>query len=215
MQVVLVMFRADGERRSFSVVRDMTVIGRREDCDLRIPLGDVSRKHCRLIRDGDTIRIEDLGSSNGTYHNGVRIQEAELSPGDVIRVGPVDFVVQIDGVPADDELQPAAAAPAGADSAMPEQPLEELEELEEVEIPHDDLLAHIQAPAEEGGEGDLVELESFEEPEQAENAAAARPAAPAPAEGAEPEFEFTLEEQDSEADDSVDFNLEESPEKKR
>ncbi len=37
MQVVLVMFRSDGERRSFSVVRDMTVIGRREDCDLRIP----------------------------------------------------------------------------------------------------------------------------------------------------------------------------------
>lgn len=214
MQVVLVMFRADGERRSFSVVRDMTVIGRREDCDLRIPLGDVSRKHCRLIRDGDTIRIEDLGSSNGTYHNGIRIQEAQLSPGDVIRVGPVDFVVQIDGVPADDELQPAAAAPAGADSAMPDQPLEELEELEEVEIPHDDLLAHIQAPEEAVAEPDLVDLESADEPEQAENAAG-RPASPAPAGGAEPDFEFTLDEQEGEADDSIDFNLEESPEKKR
>src|SRR5204862_2121380 len=36
MQAVLVMFRSDGERRSFSMARDMTVIGRREDCDLRI-----------------------------------------------------------------------------------------------------------------------------------------------------------------------------------
>ena len=40
MQVVLVMFRAEGERRSFSVARDVTVIGRREDCDLRIPVSE-------------------------------------------------------------------------------------------------------------------------------------------------------------------------------
>lgn len=50
MQVVLVMFRADDQRRSFALPRQITVIGRREDCDLRIPLGDVSRKHCRLIQ---------------------------------------------------------------------------------------------------------------------------------------------------------------------
>ncbi len=105
MQAVLVMFRSDGERRSFSIARDMTVIGRREDCDLRIPLGDVSRKHCRVVRDGDILKIEDLGSSNGTYLNAQRVQEALLSPGDSIQVGPVVFVLQIDGEPAD------AAAP--------------------------------------------------------------------------------------------------------
>src|SRR5437588_3172044 len=88
MQAVLVMFRSDGERRSFSVTRDITVVGRREDCDLRIPLGDVSRKHCRIIRDGESLRVEDLGSSNGTYHNGQRVQEAPLSPGDSIQRGP-------------------------------------------------------------------------------------------------------------------------------
>lgn len=106
MQVVLVMFRADGERRSFPISREMTIIGRREDCDLRIPLGDVSRKHCRMIREADSFRMEDLGSSNGTYVNGQRIQEAILQPGDTVRVGPVLFVLQVDGVPADDELQP-------------------------------------------------------------------------------------------------------------
>src|SRR5580658_7331414 len=94
MQVVLVMFRADGERRSFSIARDMTVIGRREDCDLRIPLGEVSRKHCRLVRDGDSLHVEDLGSSNGTYHNGARVQESVLNAGDSIQVGPVVFVLQ-------------------------------------------------------------------------------------------------------------------------
>jgi pSer/pThr/pTyr-binding forkhead associated (FHA) protein len=107
MQVVFVMFRGEGDRRSFSVTRDVTVIGRREDCDLRIPVSEVSRKHCRIIRDGDTVRAEDLGSSNGTFHNGQRISGGViLQPGDSIQVGPVVFVLQIDGVPADDELAP-------------------------------------------------------------------------------------------------------------
>lgn len=117
------MFRSDGDRRSFSLTRDITVIGRREDCDLRIPLGEVSRKHCRLVRDGDSLRLEDLGSSNGTYHNGQRIQEATLRPGDSIQVGPLVFVLQIDGVPADHELQPVQPQElpsAGAGAALEE-----------------------------------------------------------------------------------------------
>jgi pSer/pThr/pTyr-binding forkhead associated (FHA) protein len=114
MQAVLVMFRNDGERRSFSISREMTVIGRRQDCDLMIPLGEISRKHCRIIREGDTLRLEDLGSSNGTFHNGKRIQETVLEAGDTIQVGPVTFVLQVDGVPADDELKPHGKERAAA-----------------------------------------------------------------------------------------------------
>jgi pSer/pThr/pTyr-binding forkhead associated (FHA) protein len=110
----MIMFRADGQRKSFSVTRDITVIGRREDADLRIPLGDVSRKHCRLIVDGDNIRCEDLGSSNGTYRNGERVQQAELTAGDTLQVGPVVFVLQVDGTPADDELTPVTVQQAAA-----------------------------------------------------------------------------------------------------
>src|SRR3954464_7106640 len=117
MQAVLVMFRADGERRSFSIARDMTVIGRREDCDLRIPLGDVSRKHCRIVRDGDMLKIEDLGSSNGTYLNAHRVQAALPPPGDSIQVGPVVFVLQVDGEPADDELNPITMETASEGAA--------------------------------------------------------------------------------------------------
>lgn len=141
MQVVLVMFRADGQRRSFALPRQITVIGRREDCDLRIPLGDVSRKHCRLIQNGNELQLEDLGSSNGTYHNGQRIQETVIAPGDTIQIGPAIFVVQINGVPDDENLQPfnnqAASAlssstlagnqlhdaePADAEAAAPSSP---------------------------------------------------------------------------------------------
>jgi len=143
MQAVLVMFRADGERRSFSVTRDMTVVGRREDCDLRIPLGEVSRKHCRFVRDGDMLRVEDLGSSNGTYVNGQRVQEATLTPGDSVQVGPVVFVLQVDGEPADEELTPISVealeqqGPIGDDNMGPLSPtaqseIDELPDLNEL-----------------------------------------------------------------------------------
>ena len=154
MQVVLVMFRAEGEKRSFSVTRDVTIIGRREDCDLRIPVSEVSRKHCRIIRDGDTIRAEDLGSSNGTFHNGKRISGGVvISPGDSLQVGPVVFVLQVDGVPPDDELAPftdraahhldnelAVHPPLAAsdDSAVGAENLETLEETPAEEIPMTD-----------------------------------------------------------------------------
>lgn len=114
MQVVLVMNRTDGERRSFSIVRDVTVFGRREDCDFRIPLGDISRKHCRLVKSESSILVQDLGSSNGTYVNGTRIQESEVGAGDTIQIGGVTFVVQVDGVPGEEDIPSSSPAPHSA-----------------------------------------------------------------------------------------------------
>src|SRR5688572_26381792 len=158
MQAVLVMFRSDGERRSFSIARDMTVIGRREDCDLRIPLGEVSRKHCRLIRDGDVMKIEDLGSSNGTFLNAHRVQEALLSPGDSIQVGPVVFVLQVDGTPADDELSPVSVPVAASDGDVEElgSGLETLDDSGPL------------APTAGASAGDAEELEELEDAEELE-----------------------------------------------
>jgi predicted component of type VI protein secretion system len=172
MQVVMVMFRADGERRSFSLTRDLTVIGRREDCDLRIPLGDVSRKHCRVVRSGDTVSIEDLGSSNGTFVNGQRISETVVAPGDTIQVGPVVFCVQIDGVPAEEDMAPIFSAPPepAYEQDIPAEPMETVEEgVEPV----------MQAAADED-----AELEAFEpiDEEAGEPAEPELPAAEAPAE---------------------------------
>ncbi len=169
------MFRNDGERRSFSVVRNMTVIGRREDCDLRIPVGDVSRKHCRLVRTDDGIRVEDLGSSNGTYVNGERIQECDLNPGDNVGVGPVQFIVQIDGVPNEDEMTPPGSAVARhsdssvADSSVADQaPLELSEETPTQMVQEDASLDKAEAvPLEEITED---EFQIEEEPVAAEEA---------------------------------------------
>jgi hypothetical protein len=223
MQVVLAMFRADNERRSFSVSRDMTVVGRREDCDIRIPLGEVSRKHCRIIKDGDSVRLEDLGSSNGTYHNGQRIQETVLSPGDNVQVGPVTFVVQIDGVPADEDIQPVGMnARADSTSDVWEAPDEHGEaandpatnaalepEMEPAIVDE----ASIAATGDEAAaelEEEPVDLEAVEEPVMMEEV----PEEPAEAAAIEePQGESSLAETEaSDASEDFDFTLDETEE---
>lgn len=104
MQVVLAMFKSDSSRRDFPVKPDGFVIGRKNTCDLRIPLSSVSRKHCELkVVDGQVL-LRDAGSSNGTYHNNIRVTEAVLAAGDELVVGPVVFTVVIDGQP--EQLKP-------------------------------------------------------------------------------------------------------------
>jgi hypothetical protein len=54
----------------------------------------VSRKHCRMVMEGDTICIEDLGSANYTYINRVRLlpgQHIPINPGDELRLGGLVF----------------------------------------------------------------------------------------------------------------------------
>lgn len=101
MRASLVMFKADGERRDFPINKPVITIGRKHTCDLRIPLGIVSREHCRVELNDDELKVRDLGSSNGTYHNDQRVQEAKLGAGDTIVIGPVHFTVVVDGMPAD------------------------------------------------------------------------------------------------------------------
>ena len=52
------------------------VIGRRSDCQIFVPDMRVSRQHARLWKAGEGWTLEDLGSNNGTFINGVRLQEA-------------------------------------------------------------------------------------------------------------------------------------------
>jgi len=99
MKVKLVMFKADGQRKDVPITGPVTVLGRGEDCNLRLPVVDVSRRHCELRMSGDELKVKDLGSSNGTYVNNRRINEAGLSAGDRLVIGPVVFTIQIDGQP--------------------------------------------------------------------------------------------------------------------
>ncbi|MGE5185501.1 MAG: SpoIIE family protein phosphatase [Acidobacteriota bacterium] len=62
--------------RRFKLGEGEYVIGRRSDCQIFVPDMRVSRQHARLWKDGEGWTLEDLGSNNGTYINGVRLQSA-------------------------------------------------------------------------------------------------------------------------------------------
>lgn len=100
MSIELVLVTPDGEQRAFAVSRSR-IIGREEDCDMRVPVAEVSREHCRVEPNASGgLSVEDLGSSNGTFINGLRVDEAEMTAGDVLKVGPAFMVLRIDGEPA-------------------------------------------------------------------------------------------------------------------
>ena len=100
MDINLVLFKKDGSQKSFALPSNITVIGRRHDCDLCIPLMDVSKRHCQLDRNNETLEVRDIGSRNGTYLNGQQVNgETPVKAGDYLQVGPLVFQFQIDGEP--------------------------------------------------------------------------------------------------------------------
>lgn len=110
MQISLVMVNAAGESKEVPVKQLPASIGRGERCRVRIPLAAISRHHCDLALEDDELVVRDAGSSNGTYVNGERVQERELIPGDLLAIGPVVFVVRIDGHPRDIDAKDSYAA---------------------------------------------------------------------------------------------------------
>ena len=120
MDVALILARGRGQGRRLPVKGDLVTVGRREDCDLRIPLGDVSRKHCSILIEGDVVTVQDLGSSNGTRVNGKVVESCKLKAGDVLQIGSLLFVVQIDGDPTMDEARRKVDGDAEERPALPD-----------------------------------------------------------------------------------------------
>lgn len=97
----LVVVKSDGSMREVPITSARLVVGRDNDCQIRIPVADVSRRHCELLVGDDRLALRDLGSSNGSFVNGERVTESQLSAGDVLGVGPCLFVVRLNGSPED------------------------------------------------------------------------------------------------------------------
>lgn len=117
MMVNLITFNRKGARKDISLGANPLVIGRKAEADIRIPVGEVSRSHCELRLQGDKVLVRDLGSSNGTFVNDQKVTETTLKAGDMVRVGPVQFTVQIDGKP--DKVGPPTAAAKPPAAAQP------------------------------------------------------------------------------------------------
>jgi pSer/pThr/pTyr-binding forkhead associated (FHA) protein len=112
VDVIFTIVQADGRTRDVPIKRARTIVGRKPECNIRIPVSSISREHCEVTLQGDTLSVRDLGSSNGTYVNRERVQQATLKAGDLLAVGPAVFVVRVDGQPA--EINAAEARARGA-----------------------------------------------------------------------------------------------------
>lgn len=118
MEANLIMQMKNKVRKVIPVPNEVTVIGRRKNCDLRIPLESISRRHCEIHCASKGVVLRDLGSRNGTLLNGTKIDESEqiLQPGDKIQIGPITFVVQVDGHPSPEAVE---SPPIQADDSFP------------------------------------------------------------------------------------------------
>jgi len=152
MDINLVLFKKDGDFKSFPVNRSAVTIGRSHNCDFQIPVISVSKKHCKLICKSDTVTIRDLDSRNGTLVNGKLIHETTVNPGDSIEIGPLVFVIQINNEPAvlknpklpeNEKADPKKTKQPAPKKEVPSEDDKQnipLSELETEDIPNEDLL---------------------------------------------------------------------------
>lgn len=63
------------------------VIGRADDCDVRLVGRAVSRHHAEISRQAATLRLVDLRSTNGVFLNGISVTDSPVAAGDLLRVG--------------------------------------------------------------------------------------------------------------------------------
>src|SRR4051794_38746729 len=71
------------------------LVGRHSEADLRLPLPDVSRRHCRLQFVEGGWQVIDLNSLNGVQVNGEQVLQAPLEHGDSLRIGGFTFAVDL------------------------------------------------------------------------------------------------------------------------
>jgi len=90
------------------IVKDLVVVGRKAECDLRLDHKSVSKMHCIIVKTDGLLLVRDLGSTNGTRVNGQRVRRAALLPNDQLSIASFKFRVY---------LGPDAPSPPVADEA--------------------------------------------------------------------------------------------------
>jgi predicted component of type VI protein secretion system len=138
MQVKLHLVKGNPQGKQVEIPPGTLTVGRAEDSGLIIASTRVSRHHCEFVSEQNRLRVRDKGSGNGTYVNGDRVTEQTLGAGDEVRIGPLTFMVEIDGKrqrvakpatkPAAPIAKPAAPKPAFK-KASPADILSSLEQL--------------------------------------------------------------------------------------
>jgi predicted component of type VI protein secretion system len=114
MDYQLVVIRGRSSANSVKLQDGVTTAGRQDECQLRIKSSQVSRKHCQLFEKHGMLLVKDLGSSNGTFVNGKKIEgQRVMEPGDELGIGPIVFRIEKIGQPI------PAGSPAQAGGTSP------------------------------------------------------------------------------------------------
>lgn len=123
-QYQLVMKQGPAPGKTFELSRNELTIGRDINNEIVINDAEVSRRHCRLLLQGDGYVVEDLGSTNGTFINEQRVSgQRALHSGETLRVGDnVTLIYEVAGVDADATIASRGGRPAPAPAAPPPQP---------------------------------------------------------------------------------------------
>jgi hypothetical protein len=69
-------------------------VGRHPDNDFTIEHSTISSVHCEMILKDSGVTLRDLESTNGTFVNGERVREMDLIPGQIVRLGDVELLVE-------------------------------------------------------------------------------------------------------------------------
>ena len=95
---LLVVVRGANVGSRFALSGALTTIGRHPESDVFLDDVTVSRRHAEVRRaPNGVLELADVGSLNGTYVNGERIEQAELAEGDQLQVGKFRLVVVVGG----------------------------------------------------------------------------------------------------------------------
>ena len=100
-----------GVATPFALAGDESWIGRHPDCEIQLDSNMVSRRHARVFRDGQSLRVEDFRSGNGTFVNGSRLTgSVVLRHGDRVKIGPVLLRFEEENAPRTPPIRPAVPA---------------------------------------------------------------------------------------------------------
>jgi two-component system cell cycle response regulator len=86
-QAYLIVLAGSAMGEMFKIARPQTIIGRGQTAHIRMMDDGISREHCEIQIEGDSMILHDLGSTNGTFCRGLRVDRHVLEDGDKILVG--------------------------------------------------------------------------------------------------------------------------------
>ena len=112
----VVLTDAEGNRHKLE--RSVSVLGRREECDLILSDLDVSLAHAAIVHVQGRPAVYDLGSRNGTFVNDKRVSLAYITPGDNLALGPCQLTVE-NGEPASQTVEQDASAAGENEQTAP------------------------------------------------------------------------------------------------